>query len=402
MSTLNTRPSTTSRTRKERRIDQRLRLGMMWPNSPTPNVTSKAVAQRSPDILDVDVHMQLAQAVERLDGIDYVFFADGYTSSGPASARVGHGEPCIAAPIWAPAVMAATRHIGVVTTMHTRYLEPAVLARFGANLDQLSGGRWGWNIVPGTKSSESDLFGLDDSIAHDQRYAMAAEAVQAVKTLWGSNGQPIAFDGEFYRFKGVPRGPSPVQRPHPLLFNAGVSPAGQDLIAELCDRAFFAVSDDLDQVRGPVQSLAERTEAHGRSAEEVIATGSVGIVVGATSREAEEKYEWLLENVDLDAAEDWARVFLSRSETYQSMFGDEEFENAVRKIGVVAGSRVLVGTGPEVAEQMIEINRQTGLRGFMLVPTVWTVDEIRGWAEIFPTLESAGVFTRPTQRGWSW
>jgi dimethylsulfone monooxygenase len=277
-----------------------------------------------------------------------------------------------------------------------------VIARLGANLDQLSGGRWGWNIVPGTKSSESELLGLDDRIDHDQRYAMATETVQAVKVLWGSNGDPVAFDGDFYHFKGTPRGPFPIQQPHPLLFNAGVSPAGQGLIADLCDRAFFAVGDDLDQVRKAVEDLASLADDRGRRPGEIVASGSIGVVVGKTTDEAAEKYQWLREHVDLDAASDWARTFLSRSQSYQSMFGDKAFEEAARKIGIAAGSRVLVGTGAEVAEQMIDIHRRTGLRGFMMVIPVWTIEELLEWADIFPTLEAAGVWTRPADRGWAW
>ena len=72
--------------------------------------------------------------------------------------------------------------------MHARYLSPVVLARLGANLDVLSGGRWGWNIVPGSKGSEAKLFGITDQIEHDERYAVVAETLAAVRALWGAKG----------------------------------------------------------------------------------------------------------------------------------------------------------------------------------------------------------------------
>jgi alkanesulfonate monooxygenase SsuD/methylene tetrahydromethanopterin reductase-like flavin-dependent oxidoreductase (luciferase family) len=388
-------------TAKPRRPDNQLRFGLMWPNSPAPNVTSAAVAERNPSIFDVDVHMELARTAERI-GVDFVFFADGYTNHGSDNARVGHGEPCISAPIWAAAVMAATQHIGVVTTMHTRYLSPVVLARLGANLDILSGGRWGWNVVPGAKDSEARLFGIDASMEHDVRYRMAAETIEACKALWAANGSPVDFHGEYHHLSGTPRGPYPIQKPWPLLFNAGVSPAGQELIASTCDYAFFPVADDLEKVRVPVEQLAARTEAHGRDPIEVNMAGSIGVIVGDSRAEAEDTYAWVQDNLDLPAARGWARGFFGGSQTYQKNFSDQEFDAAARKIGIAAGSRMLVGTGEDVAEQLIEIHRATGLRGFMLITMFWAPEEIARLGAIFPYLEKAGVWTRPEQREWSW
>ncbi|MFI6906125.1 LLM class flavin-dependent oxidoreductase [Nonomuraea sp. NPDC050394] len=387
-------------TAKPRKPDGQLRFGMMWMNSPTPNITSKAMADRNPDVLDADTHAELARIAENT-GVDFVFFADGYTHHGPGNARVGHGEPCVSAPIYAPIVMAATRHVGVVTTVHTRYLPPAVIARLGANLDVLSGGRWGWNVVPGSKGSEADLLGID-LVEHDARYAMAAEAVEAVKALWAARGEPVTFEGEHYRFRGTPRGPYPVQEPWPLLFNAGVSPAGQEFISQSCDYAFFAVVDDLAKVREPVERLSALTESKGRSPLEVNMAGSIGVVLGDTHRDAQDKYAWIRDSIDMEAARGWAKGFLGGSQTYQSTYGGGDFDEAARKIGMAAGSSVLVGTPEEVAEQFLHIHRETGLRGFMILNLMWAPDEVARLGAVFPHLKKAGVWTPPAERGWSW
>jgi len=384
---------------KPRVIDEKMRFGLMWPNSPSPNVTSLAVAKRNPDVLDIDSHIQLARTAEDV-GVDFVFFADGYTHHGPGNARVGHGEPCVSAPIWAPIVMAATEHIGVVTTMHARYLPPAVLARFGANLDVLSGGRWGWNIVPGSKGAEAALLGLFDDIEHDERYALVAETLEAVRAIWAADGRPVAYRGKHVRLEGVPRGPYPVQK-SPMIFNAGVSPAGQNFIAEHADFAFFAVTDDLDKVKAAVTGLGDRTEQAGRNRLEVNLAGSIGYVLGSTSAAAQEKFQWIRDSLDMEAARGWASGFLGRSQTYQGAFGTE-LDAAARKIGIAAGSQVLVGTAAEVAEQLIEIYRLTGLRGYMLVSMLWSPSEVALLKDVFPYLEKAGVWERPESRGWSW
>jgi alkanesulfonate monooxygenase SsuD/methylene tetrahydromethanopterin reductase-like flavin-dependent oxidoreductase (luciferase family) len=391
--------ATGRRTPKPRRIDEKMRFGLMWPNSPSPAVTSAVVAASCPDILDINSHIELAKTAERI-GVDFVFFADGYTNHGLDNARVGHGEPCISAPVWAPIVMAATEHIGVVTTMHARYLSPVVLARLGANLDVLSGGRWGWNIVPGAKGSEAKLFGLGDTVEHDERYQVVAETLEAVRALWGAQGQPIHFQGKYYDLEGIPRGPYPVQE-SPIIFNAGVSPAGQEFIAKSADYAFFAVVEDLSKVAATVQQLGEKTAQQGRDPLEVNLAGSIGVVVGRTGAEAAEKFAWIKESLDMDAARGWARGFLSASQTYQDNFGSE-LDEAARRIGIAAGSRVLVGTAADIAEQLIEVHRATGLRGYMLISLLWNPSEVAMLADVFPILQKAGVWETPESRDYSW
>lgn len=387
------------RTPKLRRPDDTLRFGLMWPNSPSPFATSAAVAERNPDILDPSAHIALAKAAERA-GVDFVFFADGYTNHGEHNARVGHGEPCISAPIWAPVVMTATEHIGVVTTMHARYLSPVVLARLGANLDVLSGGRWGWNIVPGAKGSEEKLFGDLPSLEHDERYEHIAETLDAVRALWASHGSAVDFDGRFHHLHGTPRGPFPVQE-QPLIFNAGVSPAGRAFIGSHADYAFFAVVEDLEVVKKVVADLALAESAAGRRPNTVGGVGTVGLVMGATDEEAAEKFEWIRDSIDMDAARGWAKGFLGVSQTYQGQFG-ADLDEAARKIALSAGSRVLVGSAPSIAEQLIEIHRATGLRGYMLASLLWDAAEIEPLAEVFAILERAGVWLPPARRDWSW
>ncbi|MBO9524133.1 MAG: LLM class flavin-dependent oxidoreductase [Nocardioidaceae bacterium] len=385
---------------KPRRSDDRMRFGLMWPNTRSQNVTSGVVAAQNPDVLSPQAHLDLARTCEDI-GLDYVFFADSYTVNGPASVRVGHGEPRLFAPIWAAAVIGATRHLGVVTTLHTQYLAPALIARIGANLDVLSGGRWGWNVVPGSKPAEADLFGLPDRLDHDARYQVAAETVSAVKELWRNGLEPTSFHGEHVDVTGALCGPVPVQRPCPPLFNPGLSPSGLDLIAGECDFGFSAVVDDLAQVRASVDRLAAAATAAGRhDGPELV--GSIGIVLGESQAAAEEEHARLLGSVDLDAAAGFADFFLASSRTYQELFADDDREQLVRRIALGAGSTVLVGTAEHVAERLVEIERETGLRNFLLLPFLWSADQVGRYRSVLDHLEKRGAWTPPESRGWSW
>jgi alkanesulfonate monooxygenase SsuD/methylene tetrahydromethanopterin reductase-like flavin-dependent oxidoreductase (luciferase family) len=47
------------------------------------------------------------------------------------------------------ALSTLTKNLGLVATLHTTYSDPYTAARMFASIDQLSGGRAGWNFVTG-------------------------------------------------------------------------------------------------------------------------------------------------------------------------------------------------------------------------------------------------------------
>jgi hypothetical protein len=140
------------RTGGKARGGEGLRFGLMWPNTRSQSIMSKKVADESPDVLDPDVHRELAGVVEgpRLRLLRRLLRLQrrGQRPGRPRRTRL-YG------PVWASLVIAATHNIGVVTTLHARYLAAVVIARLEANLDVMSRGRWGWNVVPGAKAGET-------------------------------------------------------------------------------------------------------------------------------------------------------------------------------------------------------------------------------------------------------
>ena len=74
------------------------------------------------------------------------------------------------------AMAMATSKLGLGATYSTTYYEPFHVARFFASLDQISGGRAGWNVVTATGGGEN--FNLDAHLEHGDRYARAQEFVQ--------------------------------------------------------------------------------------------------------------------------------------------------------------------------------------------------------------------------------
>jgi alkanesulfonate monooxygenase SsuD/methylene tetrahydromethanopterin reductase-like flavin-dependent oxidoreductase (luciferase family) len=84
------------------------------------------------------------------------------------------------------ALSVVTQHIGLVATATTTYNEPYHVARKFASLDQLSGGRAGWNLVTSANEQEALNFSRSSHVPHDQRYDRAREFATVVKGLWES------------------------------------------------------------------------------------------------------------------------------------------------------------------------------------------------------------------------
>jgi probable F420-dependent oxidoreductase len=98
------------------------------------------------------------------------------------------------------------------------YRHPVVLAKEAATLDQLSAGRLELGIGAGWMASDYGQAGLP----YDRpgiRIARLAEAVAILKAAF--TGDPVDFDGEYYRVEGFRNEPNVAQRPGPPLVIAG-------------------------------------------------------------------------------------------------------------------------------------------------------------------------------------
>ena len=189
-----------------------------------------------------DFFLDMARSLERAC-FDYILLEDssyvGESFGGSTEIYLKNG---IAVPRQDPSVVAAlmtqvTERIGIVPTFGTYAYHPYLLARLVATLDQVSGGRAGWNCVTGSSDFAAMNFGMDGMPEHDLRYDMADEYMEVCRGLWGSwePGAMVAdrasgvlvdhtkvhavnYEGQHYQTRG------------PL--NSGPSPQGQPVIAQ--------------------------------------------------------------------------------------------------------------------------------------------------------------------------
>ena len=135
---------------------------------------------------DFSYFLNSARAAER-GKLDMVFFADGIgvrADDDPPGSLARSNRNVELEPLTLLSALAPmTRHIGLVTTASTTYNEPYHIARKFASLDNISGGRAGWNIVTSWSQQEAWNFSREAHLDYDTRYDRAREFVDVVTGL---------------------------------------------------------------------------------------------------------------------------------------------------------------------------------------------------------------------------
>jgi F420-dependent oxidoreductase-like protein len=98
------------------------------------------------------------------------------------------------------------------------FRQPSLLAKMGATLDAISGGRLTLGLGTGWHEGEFRAYGYPYEGAA-ARVNRLDEAAQIIKKMWTEEAP--SFEGRYYRIEEACCSPKPVQRPHPPLMLAG-------------------------------------------------------------------------------------------------------------------------------------------------------------------------------------
>jgi pyrimidine oxygenase len=131
-----------------------------------------------------------------------------------------------------------------------------------ATVDEVSGGRFGVNIVAGWNKFEYAQMGLwqDDRYFID-RYAYAAEYLSILKRLWSEDH--VTFKGQYFELDDCTSWPKPA-RPLPVIC-AGQSGPALDFVAREADYAFVGrLNDTVAQLGSIAASIRGMGAAQGR------------------------------------------------------------------------------------------------------------------------------------------
>ncbi|WP_405183079.1 LLM class flavin-dependent oxidoreductase [Nocardia sp. NBC_01377] len=383
----------------------------------------------------LDHYVRIARRAEEAT-FDAVFLADGPAIREDLRYRPFNSlEPSVVL----AAVAAATSRVGLIATLSSSYNHPYDVARRFASLDQLSGGRSGWNVVTTAGTEAAANFGYDAEPEHAARYERAAEFVEVVRKLWNSwepdallgdkanhrfadpdKIHPAAHHGARFDVEGalnVPRSP----QGEPVVVQAGASKDGRALAARVGEVIFTAAQTE-DEADEYYRDIKSRAVALGRRAEDVVILPGLSTVIGATEAQAAERRELLAELVPpeyalarlasqlgveqdalaLDSPLPWQLLAdpdeAGGSQTfYKIALGLARRENLtvrqlLRRLGGGAGHRIVTGTPEQIADAIIDWVDKGIADGFNLMPDVLPGgfdDFVDG---VVPILRRRGVF----------
>jgi len=266
-----------------------------------------------------------------------------------------------------------TSRIGLVATMTTTFYPPFLAARLMTTLDHLTDGRVGANLVTAHNDRTAQNYGLERHYEHDQRYAMAAEWVEAVNALWET------WDGTALDLPPGPQG-------RPVLCQAGGSPAGKRFGGRYADTV-IAQATSREGAKTDRGDLRANAVASGRSPDDVKVLFMASFVLGETEEEAvavvrrrDANTDAIIEanlaslsfssgidfsRFDLDAPVPDIHTNAARSTTTRLLERGRTLREAVCGLG--GGGLEFVGTPASVADQLADFVEDVGGDGFAVV-----------------------------------
>ena len=283
---------------------------------------------------------------------------------------------------WAAGLAEATKRIMVFATSHVPTMHPILAAKQAATIDHISNGRFGLNLVMGWFSAEMEMF-QGKQREHDERYRYGSEWAEIVRRLWTEN-EPFDYDGTFFKFKGARVLPKPMQKPHPVLVNAGSSPAGIDFSARSCDINFIGMGT-FDM--GRASSEAVRRRAWDVYHRDITTMTYATVVCRDTEEEAKRDYQALVDEIDWAGVDNLIRVFGLEGQSY----GDAESVRMLRtQFALGWGGMTFVGTPEQVVDKLAKTS-EAGMDGIMLGFNDYVVELEHFDRSVMPLLKQAGL-----------
>ena len=151
------------------------------------------------------------------------------------------------------------------------YRNPFLVAKAGATLDLLSGGRFTLAVGAGYLKAEFAALGVE----HSERNELFDESLEVLKAIW--TGDDVSFEGRHFTARGITGNPRPVSQPHPPIWIGGNSARARRRVVEHGDgwcpfpapamvarTARTGALDTPDLLAEAIEDLRRRLDAAGR------------------------------------------------------------------------------------------------------------------------------------------
>ncbi|WP_433528204.1 LLM class flavin-dependent oxidoreductase [Micromonospora sp. CA-263727] len=347
----------------------------------------------------IEHYTSIAKKAERAK-LDAVFLADGPLLDPSIAHRTGNNlEPTTVL----ARIAAQTERIGLIGTLSSSYNDPVELARRLGDLDYLSGGRFGWNVVTTAGAVAARNFGRTSEPEHALRYRRAAEFAAHVVASWAGRTELASPQGR------------------PVVVQAGGSRDGRRLAAQVGE-VIFSADQDLDHARAFRAEIRESATAFGRRPEDVVILPGISTVVGSTEAEAHARRQLLDEilpdayarqrlagqlGIALDGLADDEPIPTELLVDPDHAGGSQTFYRIVKaiidterptlgqllkKLSGGGGHRIVVGTPEQIADDIETWFRAGAADGFNVMPDVLPSGFDDFADHVVPELQRRGLF----------
>jgi FMN-dependent oxidoreductase (nitrilotriacetate monooxygenase family) len=341
------------------------------------------------------------------------------------------------------ALSAVTENIGLIATISTTFTEPYNTARMLAQIDFLSRGRVGWNVV--TSYSGSQNFTTPMPVK-SERYEQAQEFLTVAQMLWDAWDDDAVlldrvggvwadaakihhprFEGKYFRVADaltMPRSP----QGRPVIVQAGQSAEGIEFAARNAEVVFTAQSD-IDMSVSFYETLKARAGRYGRLPDSVTVLPGLIPIVGEKSQEADEIARELADLITIDAGlsdisfqlvgadlsglnldepipverllspEDAVKSTLISASRYPNLYRivTEErptLRELIRTRTKSMSHQLLCGTASTIADRMQEWYDRRACDGFTITPPYMPDGLDRVCDLLVPELQNRGLFRK--------
>ncbi|WP_067705101.1 LLM class flavin-dependent oxidoreductase [Nocardia jejuensis] len=347
----------------------------------------------------IEHYTSIARKAEQAK-LDAVFLADGPVLDPTIKHRTGNNlEPTTVL----ARVAAQTERIGLIATLSSSYNDPVEVARRLGDLDHLSGGRFGWNVVTTAGAVAARNFGRTGEPDHGLRYRRAAEFVEQVVAAWSARTDFVSPQGR------------------PVVVQAGGSSDGKRLASRVGE-VIFSAEQDIAKAKAFRDELRSGAAEFGRDPNEIVVLPGLSTVLGSTEAEAKERRELLDELLpDAYARErlggqlGFSLEGLSDAEPIPAELliepdtagGSQTFYRVVRdiidrenptlgqllkKLSGGGGHRIVVGTPEQIADDVERWFRYGAADGFNVMPDVLPSGFDDFADHLVPVLQRRGLF----------
>jgi len=192
----------------------------------------------------------------------------------------------------AAALAGVTKRIEIIAAIKPYLFHPVVLAKMALQIEEISGGRFGINLVNAWFKPELEKAGIGFA-DHDDRYGYGREWVTIVRDL--ISGRRVDFKGRHFSIDSYELWPKDTHRERPRIYVGGESDPARALAADKAD-VWFINGQPLENVRSLIEDVASRP----RQGAPVRFGLSAFVIARETDEEAQAElaYAWTLAEQD--------------------------------------------------------------------------------------------------------